>query len=60
MKIVLATWLYDQTLGRTMTKRRGNVRLLSYFFLREQGITDKQLEKYIRTGRLKTGKNADK
>ena len=56
MKIIFATWLFDKTLGNCMTKKKANSRLLSYHFLREQGITEEQLNTYCLTGRLNPSK----
>lgn len=56
MKIYLATWLFDKTLGRSCTKLKANKRLLSYYFLIEGKITDEELKKYIKTGRLNPNK----
>lgn len=56
MKIYMATWLYDRSLGRTSTKLRSRRRLLSYYFLRDQGITNDQLNTYCMSGRLDTRK----
>lgn len=52
MKIYFATWLFDRTLGKSLTKKKARNRLLSYYFLVEQGISEEDLSKYIRTGRL--------
>jgi len=52
MKIYLATWLFDKTLGWSLTKKRGNTRLVSYHFLKEQGIDSEQLETYCKKGKL--------
>jgi hypothetical protein len=51
MRIYLSTWLTDRSLGTCMTKKRASRRLLSYFFLLEQKITDALLNKYSETGR---------
>jgi hypothetical protein len=56
MKIYFATWLFDQTLGKSLTKLEASDRLLSYFFLQQQEITNQQLTRYIKTGKLKTTK----
>jgi len=56
MKVVFATWLFDKTLGNSLTKKRANIRLVSYHFLKEQKITTLQLSKYCKTGRLNTNK----
>lgn len=60
MKIYMATWLTDRTLGRSLTKKRANNRLLSFHFLREQEITFEQLRQYIRTGRVDPRKTKEK
>lgn len=57
MKIYMATWLFDRSLGKSLTKKRANVRLISYYFLREQEIDKESLELYCSTGRLDTRKN---
>jgi len=57
MKIYFATWLYDRTLGNSLTRKRASTRLISYYFIKDQEITDDQLLKYIKTGRLDTRKN---
>ena len=56
----MATWLTDRTLGRSLTKKRANNRLLSFHFLREQEITFEQLRQYIRTGRVDPRKTKEK
>ena len=60
MKIYFATWLTDRSLGRSLTKKKGSKRLLSFHFLREQGITTPLLTQYCRTGRCDPRKNKDK
>lgn len=50
MKIYLATWLTDITLGKSLTKNNGNRRLLSYHFLLDQKIKTKDLKEYVHTG----------
>lgn len=50
MKIYLATWLTDRSLGKSLTKKDGNTRLLSYHFLLEQGISTGLLKEYLETG----------
>jgi hypothetical protein len=60
MKVYFATWLFDKTLGWSMTKKRGNRRLLSYHFLREQGIDSSQLHTYCKRGKLNKKKNESK
>jgi hypothetical protein len=56
MRIYLATWLFDKTLGRSLTKKKASNRLLSYHFLTQQEITNEQLSKYCTSGRLNTSK----
>lgn len=51
MKVYFATWLADRALGRGLTKKRGNNRLLSYYFLKEQEVIQEQLCRYCETGR---------
>ena len=53
MKIIFATWLYDKTLGPNLRKHGASKQLLSYHFLTDQGITKKQLTRYIKTGKIK-------
>ena len=57
MKIILATWLADRSLGRSLTKKGARKRLLSYHFLQEQRVTSEQLEQYVKTGETDTRKN---
>jgi len=57
MKIYFATWLYDRTLGNSLTRKKANTRLISYYFIKDQEVTDDQLLKYVKTGRLDTRKN---
>jgi hypothetical protein len=57
MKIYLAMWLTDRTLGQSLTKKGARKRLASYFFLKEQSISNPQLKQYIKTGRLDPRKN---
>lgn len=56
MKIYLATWLFDKTLGISMTKKKGSQRLVSYHFLREQGISKDNLLEYCKTGKYNPNK----
>ena len=56
MIIYMATWLFDRSLGKSLTKKKSRNRLVSYYFLREQQITTEQLNRYCRTGRLDTRK----
>ncbi len=48
MKIYLATWLLEKSQGRTLTKKKANTRLISYFHTREK---EAEFPKYIKTGR---------
>jgi hypothetical protein len=52
MKIYFATWLVDKTLGVSLTKNKARDRLLSYHFLKDQGVNSEQFSRYMRTGRL--------
>lgn len=56
----MATWLFDKTLGISLTKKRSNSRLLSYHFLKEQEISSVELKQYIETGRLNPVKSKRK
>jgi len=60
MKIYMATWLFDRTLGTSLTKKKGSKRLLSYHFIVEQGISTEQINQYCRTGRLDPRKTKEK
>jgi hypothetical protein len=60
MKIYLATWLFDKTLGRSLTKQKASKRLLSYFFIKQGATSSEQFRKYIRTGRLDPAKDKKK
>ena len=51
MKIYFATWLTDRSLGTSLTKKKANVRLVSYHFLKEQQVTSEQILRYCKTGR---------
>ncbi len=53
MKIYFATWLYEPAQGVVLTKKKGWARLLSFHFLKSQGIKAKQLKEYCETGGLK-------
>jgi CO dehydrogenase/acetyl-CoA synthase alpha subunit len=57
MKIYLSTWLTDRTLGNTMTKKKGDRRLLSYFFLISQNIPVEGFRDYCTFGRCDVRKN---
>lgn len=52
MKIFYATWLFDVSLGRSLTKKKANSRLISYHFVKVAKTTDAQLEAYSKLGRL--------
>ena len=56
MKIYFATWLFDKTLGESMTNQNAFRRLLSYHFIREGQTTNNQLSKYCQTGKLNPSK----
>lgn len=56
MKVYFASWLFDKTLGESLTKKSITSRLLSYHFLKEQGITVEQLKGYCQTGKHDTRK----
>ena len=60
MKIYFATWLFEFNHGVSLTKKRANTRLLSYHFLTQQEISEKELDRYTTTGRLKVTKNKKK
>ncbi len=57
MRINFATWLFDRSLGVSLTKHGARRRLVSYHFLKEQEITREGLSKYSKRGRLDTRKN---
>lgn len=50
MKIYLATWLTDRSLGVSLNKADGNKRLASFHFLKDSKITDPQFKEYCKTG----------
>jgi hypothetical protein len=52
MRIYFATWLFDKTLGESLTKKQAFSRLLSFHFIREQGLQNNHLRKYCRTGKF--------
>lgn len=56
MKIYLATWLFDKTLGVSLTRKKANNRLMSYHFIKEGKTTNEQLTQYCETGRLNPAK----
>ena len=51
MKIYFATWL-DRGFGQILTKRKAKNRLISYYFLKAQKATPKQIKQYINNGTL--------
>lgn len=51
MKIYFAMWLTDRSLGVSLTKKKAKRRLVSYFFLKQQNISEKLLNQYYETGR---------
>ena len=57
MKVYFATWLTDRSLGKSLNKKKGKTRLLSFHFLREQNITNPLFEEYIETGECDPRKN---
>jgi hypothetical protein len=57
MKIYLATWLFEHNHGVSLTKIGARKRLLSYFFIKEQKVSAVGMNKYVKTGELKTGKD---
>lgn len=52
MKIFYATWLFDVSLGRSLTKKKANSRLISYHFVKIAKTTNEQLADYCKLGRL--------
>lgn len=56
MKLIFATWLFDASLGKALTKKKAKNRLLSFHFLREQKIKPEDLQLYCETGRYRTKK----
>lgn len=50
LRIYLATWLNDPTMGPSLTKKGARYRLLSFFFLKELKITSQEVKEYLRTG----------
>ena len=60
MKIYLATWLSDRSLGKSLTKRRASRRLLSFFFIRYQEISDELFNQYVDVGQCDPRKGKDK
>ena len=52
MKIYFATWLFDKTLGQSLTKLNARSRLLSYHFLIEGQFSSKQVREFCQTGNL--------
>ena len=59
MKIYMSAWLTDRSLGKSLTKKKANNRLLSYYFLLEQGISKTLLFQYCQTGRCDPRKRKD-
>jgi len=60
MKIYLATWLFEESQGNCLTKLNSSNRLLSYFFIKQQGISLTQFQTYVRTGMLRLVKDKRK
>lgn len=56
MKIYFATWLFDKTLGQSLTKLNGKSRLLSYHFLCEGSFSSEQIRTFCQTGNLDPAK----
>ncbi|HSH25607.1 MAG TPA: hypothetical protein VLA13_08740 [Massilibacterium sp.] len=52
MKVYFATWLFDKTLGQSLTKLNGKSRLLSYHFLCEGNFSSQQIKEFCVTGKL--------
>jgi hypothetical protein len=50
MKIYLATWLVDRSVGTTLTKLGAMKRLLSFFFIKDQEIPQEGFTEYCETG----------
>lgn len=59
MKVYFATWLVDWKQGETMTKKKAFKRLLSYFFLESQSISQEGFTEYIKTGSADIRKKKD-
>lgn len=50
MKIYLATWLTDRSLGESLNKTGGSKRLASFHFVKDSKITNEQFKEYCETG----------
>lgn len=48
MKVYLATWLFEKSQGKALTKRKAFYRLLSYFHTREK---KEDFIPYVKTGK---------
>ena len=60
MRIYLSTWLTDRSLGESLTKKRARNRLISYYFLLEQKISNALLKEYVESGRCDPRKEKEK
>ena len=56
MKIYLATWMVDPTLGVGLTKHEARRRLLSFYYIITQGVTKEDFQQYCETGLSKERK----
>jgi hypothetical protein len=59
MIIYLSTWLAEKQQGVVLTKKRYSHRLLSFHFLKEQGVTTALFRKYIQRGIVSLKKKKD-
>ena len=52
MKMFYAMWFSDRSLGKSLTRIRQKRRLVSFFFIKYQDITNDQLKQYVEFGQL--------
>lgn len=60
MKIYMVAWITDRSFGKSLTKKKADKRLLSYFFIKAQNVTMKSLKIYYKTGKCDPRKNKQK
>ena len=49
MKIYLATWLLEVSQGNTLTNKKANTRLISYYHTKEKPTTE--IKEYVKSGK---------
>lgn len=55
MKFYFAAWLAEWEMGKSLTAMDQPNRLLSFYWIKEHGATDQEVDIYVHTGICKLG-----